>query len=197
VGGGMVALRKVKGLLEHGAGVEVISPSVCSEIGELAESGEISVKGKKYEPGDLHGAFIVIVATDESETNREAAREARRRKIPVNVVDSPEKSDFYVPAIVRRGDLIIAVSTGGKSPALARKIRTRLEKIFTEEYASLTDLIEEVRSELKQEQITLSGDEWQEALDLDLLLTLLRNGQRDKAKTTLWAGLKAVALRRH
>ncbi len=197
VGGGVVARRKVKGLLEHGAKVEVISPSVCSEIGELAKAGDISVKGKKYEPGDLHGAFIVIVATDESETNLEVAREARRRKIPVNVVDSPEQSDFIVPAIVRREDLVIAVSTGGKSPALARKIRTRLEKIFAEEYASLTDLIDEVRSELKQGQITLSGDEWQEALDLDLLLTLLRNGQRDKAKTTLWASLKAVALRRH
>jgi len=193
VGGGVVALRKVRGLLEHGANVEVISPSVCSEISALAEAGEIGVKVKRYEHGDLDDAFLVIVATAESDTNREVAREARRRKVLVNVVDDPEQSDFNVPSIVRQRDLIIAISTGGKSPALARKIRTRLEKIFGEEYASLTDLIDEVRSELKQGQITVGGDEWQEALELDLLLELLRNGQRDRAKTTLLNNLKAVA----
>ncbi|MFC1971823.1 bifunctional precorrin-2 dehydrogenase/sirohydrochlorin ferrochelatase [Chloroflexota bacterium] len=193
VGGGVVALRKVRGLLEHGANVEVISPSVCSEISALAEAGEIGVKAKRYEHGDLDDAFLVIVATAESDTNREVASEARRRKVLVNVVDDPEQSDFNVPSIVRQRDLIIAISTGGKSPALARKIRTRLEKIFGEEYASLTDLINEVRSELKQGQITVGGDEWQEALELDLLLELLRNGQRDRAKTTLLNNLKAVA----
>ena len=193
VGGGVVALRKVRGLLEHGASVEVIGPSVCPEISALGEAGEIGVKVKRYEPGDLDDSFLVIVATAESDTNREVAREARRRKVLVNVVDDPEQSDFNVPSIVRQRDLIIAISTGGKSPALARKIRTRLEKIFGEEYASLTDLIDEVRSELKQGQITVGGDEWQEALELDLLLELLRNGQRDRAKTTLLNNLKAVA----
>jgi len=193
VGGGVVALRKIRGLLEHGASVEVISPSLCFEVGALAEAGEIGVKVKRYESGDLDDAFLVIVATAESDTNREVAREARRRKILVNVVDDPAQSDFNVPSIVHRRDLIIAVSTGGKSPALARKIRTRLEKIFGEEYAFLTDLIDEVRSELKQGQITIGGDEWQEALELDLLLELLRNGQRDKAKATLLDNLKAAA----
>jgi len=193
VGGGVVALRKVRGLLGHGANVEVISPSVCPEISALAEAGEIGVKVKRYEHGDLDDAFLVIVATAESDTNREVAREARRRKVLVNVVDDPGQSDFNVPSIVRQRDLIIAISTGGKSPALARKIRARLEKIFGEEYASLTDLINEVRSELKQGQITVGGDEWQEALELDLLLELLRNGQRDRAKTTLLNNLKAVA----
>ncbi|MFC2122803.1 bifunctional precorrin-2 dehydrogenase/sirohydrochlorin ferrochelatase [Bacteroidota bacterium] len=192
VGGGVVALRKVRGLLEHGASVEVISPSVCSDISALADAGKIGVRVKRYEPGDLDGAFLVIVATAESDTNQEVAREARRRKVLVNVVDDPEQSDFNVPSIVRQGDLIIAISTGGKSPALSRKIRTRLEKNFGEEYAALTDLINEVRSELKQGQVTVGGDEWQEALELDLLLELLCNGQRDRAKTTLLNNLKAV-----
>ncbi|MFC2003278.1 bifunctional precorrin-2 dehydrogenase/sirohydrochlorin ferrochelatase [Chloroflexota bacterium] len=197
IGGGTVALRKVKGFLEHGASVEVISPDVCSELSKLTEARTISLKGRKYEPGDLDNAFIVIAATAESETNQEVANEARRRKILVNVVDSPEQSDFIVPAHLCRGDLTVAVATAGKSPALARKIRTRLEKNFGEEYASLTELVEEVRAELKQKAVRLSGNDWQNALDLDLLVELLRTGQREKAKTTLLGNLKALMLENH
>lgn len=189
-----MALRKVKGLLERGASVEVISPDVCSELSELAEPNIISVKGRKYEPRDLDGAFIVIAATAESEANQEVANEARRRKILVNVVDSPEQSDFIVPAYLCRGDLTVAIATAGKSPALARKMRTRLEKNFGEEYAYPVDLIEEVRAELKQKAVRLSGDDWQKAIELDLLAELLRAGQREKAKTTLLGILKGPGL---
>jgi len=193
VGGGTVALRKVKGLLAHGASLEVISPSACSELSELAETRLISLKCRRYKPGDLVGAFVVIAATTDSKTNQEVASEARRRKTLVNVVDRPEESDFIVPACLCRGDLTIAVSTAGKSPALARKIRTRLEKNFGDEYASLTDLIGEVRAELRQRSVTVSGDDWQKALDIDLLVKLLRDGQREKAKATLLSNLETSA----
>ena len=191
-GGGRVALRKVKVLLEHGANVVVVSPALCPELGQLAEAKTISVLRKDYEPGDLEGAFIAVAATAESDTNQKVANEARQQKILVNVADNLEESDFIVPSCFHRGDLTIAVSTAGRSPALARKVRTRLEQNFGEEYASLTSLIEEVRSELKQKAVIVSGDDWQKALDLDLLIELLRTGQREKAKATLLENLETL-----
>ena len=158
VGGGQVALRKVRTLLEYKVSVEVISPDLCSELSQLAESGEICVIQRSYRAGDLKDAFIAIVATNDSETNLKVAEEARRNAVLVNVVDDPESSDFIVPSYMRRGDVTIAVSTAGRSPALARKIRTRLEKDFGDEYAPLALLIDEVRAEVKQQGIKVNAD---------------------------------------
>jgi len=108
----------------------------------------------------------------------------------VNVVDDPEASDFIVPSLLRRGNLSIAISTGGMSPALARKIRTRLEDSFGEEYALLVSLVEEVRSTLRRKGIRVNAERWQNALDLDFLTQLLRTGQKDKAKAVLMKKLK-------
>ena len=192
VGGGEVALRKVKALLEQGATVQVITPAFCSELSCLAESKAINVLRRSYEPGDLKGAYIAIAATTETETNKRVAMEAKRRGILVNVVDDLEQSDFIVPSCLRRGDLTIAVSTAGKSPALARKIRTRLEKDLGEEYASLVALIDEVRSKLKQRGVTVNKGVWQNALDLDLLIEMVRAGQSEKAKATLLNNLERL-----
>lgn len=192
VGGSKVALRKVKVLLDHGANVEVVSPVLCPELSQLAKAKTISVLRKDYEPGDLRGAFIAIAATAESNTNKKIADEARQQKILVNVVDNLEQSDFIVPSHLQRGDLTIAVSTAGRSPALARKVRTRLEQNFGEEYTSLTDLVAEVRSELRMRAVIVSGDDWQQALDLDLLIELLRTGQQGKAKATLLGNLETL-----
>ena len=191
IGGGQVALRKVRILLEHGADVEVISPDLYPELAELAERGEIRALTREYQAGDLENAFVAIAAINNNEINQRVAVEARRRAVLVNVVDDAEKSDFIVPSYLRRGDVAIAVSTGGKSPALARKIRSRLEKELGNEYALLVGLIGEVRAELKQKKIEVDGDGWQEALDLDLLLELVRKGEKEKAKTTLLSNLKA------
>jgi len=192
VGGGPVALRKVKALLEHEANVEVISPELCPELSQLAKSRAIQVLQKNYNGGDLQGAFIAIAATDDGEINNKVAEEARAKGVLVNVVDDSEHSDFIVPSQLRRGDITIAVSTAGKSPALARKIRTRLEKDFGAEYASLALLVDEVRSELKRQGIKINGYSWQEAIDLDVLIELLRTGQDEKAKATLLANLERL-----
>ncbi len=191
VGGGQVALRKVTTLLEHGASVEVISPDLCSELSQLAESGEIRVLQRSYRAGDLQDAVIAIAATNDSNTNLEVVKEARRKAVLVNVVDDAESSDFIVPSYMRRGDVTIAISTGGRSPALARKIRNRLGKDFGDEYASLALLIDEVRAEVKRQGIKVNGDAWQEALDLDLLGDLLRRGDNEKAKAILLSNLTA------
>ncbi len=190
VGGGEIALRKVKILLQHGANVEVISPDLCPELARLAESGEISVCNNTYEMGDLAGAFLAIAATDDIETNQRVTEEARSKSVLVNVVDDAENSDFIVPSYLRRDGLTIAVSTSGQSPALARKIRTRLEKEITEQYGTLTRIIGEVRSEIRREGIKIEDNCWQEALDLDLLLELLKKGEREKAKAVLFSRLK-------
>jgi siroheme synthase-like protein len=116
--------------------------------------------------------------------------EARGSAVLVNVVDDAGNSDFIVPSYLRRGDVTIAVSTGGKSPALARKIRSRLEKELGDEYALLACLIGEARDEVRQQGINLDGDSWQEAIDLDLLIDLLRKGERERAKATLLSNLK-------
>ncbi|MBU2536290.1 MAG: bifunctional precorrin-2 dehydrogenase/sirohydrochlorin ferrochelatase [Chloroflexi bacterium] len=189
VGGGQVALRKVKVLLEHGADVKVISPDPCPELVQLAESGEIRSLNREYRTGDLAGVFVAVAATDDSEINQRVVTEARKGAILVNVVDDAENSDFIVPSYLRRGQVTIAVSTAGKSPALARKIRSRLEKELGDEYALLALLINEVRAEIKREGIKIDGDGWQEALDLDQLLGQLRRGEREKAKATLLSNL--------
>lgn len=192
VGGGEVALRKVRALLEHEAEVEVISPDLCLELAQMVEKKIIQVLPRSYNDGDLEGIFIAIAATDDGKINRKVAEEAKKRGVLVNVVDDPEQSAFIAPSYLRRGALTIAVSTAGKSPALARKIRTRLEKVFGAEYASLALVICEIRSELKEQGIKVNGDTWQEAIDLDALARMLRAGQSEKAKATLLTNLERL-----
>ena len=190
IGGGQVALRKIRTLLDCGASVTVISPVLHPDLSELANKKSIQVIRRSYKSGDLKGAFIVIAATDTKETNRKVAKEAGRVGALVNVVDDPEPSDFIVPSLLRRGDLTIAISTGGMSPALAKKIRTRLEEAFGEEYGLLVSLVEEVRSTLRRKGIRMNAETWQDALDLNLLTHLVRTGQKQKAKAVLMKKLK-------
>lgn len=192
VGGGQVARRKIGTLLEHGANITVISPELCPELDQLAENGEIEVRQQGYREGDLAGAFVVIAATDDGAINQLVVREARERGILINVVDDADNSDFIAPSVVRRGDITIAISTAGRSPALARKLRTKVEEDFSDEYASLVNLVGEVRSEVRQRGIPVDNERWQEALDLDLLIGLLRQGEAEKAKSMLLNNLKGT-----
>ena len=185
VGGGSVAERKIGMLLEHQASVTVISPTLCQGLQHLAEQGAIQTIIRNYHTGDLEEAFLVIAATDDPCINTAIADQRGKQRALVNVVDNPEISDFIVPALVRRGDITIAISTAGKSPALARKIRAELEKNFGAEYASLVRLVNEVRSELKSRGVTVHGDDWQEALDLDSLVEMIRAGRTEEAKAIL------------
>lgn len=192
VGGGQVALRKVRVLLDYRARVRVISPDLCPELERLVESGDIVAERRQYLAGDLKEAFIVIAATDEQQTNIEVAREARKKGILINVVDDPDNSDFILPSYLRRGDVTIAVSTSGRSPALARKIRLKFEKEMANEYASLAVMISEVRTELKDQGINISSEQWQNALDLDLLIDLIKRGDKESAKNLLLNKLNAA-----
>lgn len=185
VGGGRVALRKVRMLLDCGGEVKVVSPTFYFNLLRLAEKKAIRLIQRDYKPGDLTGAAIVIAATDKQEINRRVAEEAKRVGALVNVVDDPEPSSFILPSYFRKGDLTLAVSTGGKSPALARKIKTELQQNFGKEYATLLLLIGEVRSSLKENGIRINAGTWQKALDLEPLLRLLRVDKPKKAKQIL------------
>jgi siroheme synthase-like protein len=191
VGGGEVAFRKVKMLLECGGEVTVVGPKSHPGLAKLSEEGAIHLVQRDYEAGDLKDAFLAVAGTNVKEINRRVADEAKKEGVLLNVVDDPEQSGYIVPSLFRRGDLTIAISTGGTSPALARKIRAKLEQEIGEEYASLLSLIGEVRSILKKKRYLVSPDAWQEAIDLDSLTELVRTGQRERAKADLLKRLEA------
>jgi precorrin-2 dehydrogenase/sirohydrochlorin ferrochelatase len=190
VGGGEVALRKVNALLEHEAIVQVISPELCAELEDLYVSGRIMAAKRPYAEGDLAGAFVAIAATDDADINRNVAAEAEKLRVLVNAVDTPSLSNFIVPSHLRRGDLSIAVSTGGASPALARRIRERLEGEFGKEYETLLALAGQVRSELRRNGAAAAGGDWQKALDIDALLALIREGKSDEARRRMMDSLE-------
>ena len=185
-------MRKAKALLEHNAKVEIVSPIFCPELNQLATDGAIRLIQRDYKTKDLQQVFIAIAATDNVKINKRVASEARQRGILVNVVDDPKNSDFIVPSYLKRGDIIIAVSTSGRSPALARKIRSELERNFKAEYEHLAVIADEVRSNLKQQGVTASSDAWQEVLGLNSLMELLRKGKNREAKEIMLTRLKAL-----
>jgi precorrin-2 dehydrogenase/sirohydrochlorin ferrochelatase len=149
VGGGAVAERRLHALVERGAAVTVISPTAGDRVAALAESGAIRWRRRDWRPGDLAGFDLVFCAVDDSDARRMVAAEARKLGIPVNVADKPELCTFITPAIVRRGDLQIAVSTSGASPALAARIRVRLEGEFGAEYAPALVVLRAARAFLR------------------------------------------------
>jgi siroheme synthase-like protein len=196
VGGGNIALRKVQMLVEHGANVEVVSRTFCPELSRLAKDGAIRAIHRDYKAEDLDDSFVAIIATDDSEVNEMVATEARRMGILTNVVDKPDSSDFIVPSYFRHGDIIVAVSTSGRSPALARKIRGELETYLKHEYAQLAVIASEVRSELKEGGIAVSADDWQEVLNLNSLVELIRRGKNREAKEIMLTKLKTLQQRK-
>jgi siroheme synthase-like protein len=141
VGGGAVAARKARKLLEAGAEVVVVSPEVHPDLGDMG----VEVHERSYEHGDLEGADLAFAATDRREVNAAVAREAKARGIRVNVADRPTEGDFAVPSTLGRGGLQVAVSTGGASPTLARRIKNELEEVFGPEWAGVVEELETVR----------------------------------------------------
>jgi precorrin-2 dehydrogenase / sirohydrochlorin ferrochelatase len=141
VGGGIVAARKVDKLLQAGAEVVVVAPVVRPGLADMG----VEILSRPYEYGDLDGAKLAFTATDSREVNAAVAREAKERGIPVNVADRPAEGNFAVPSTLRRGALQVAVSTGGASPTLARRIRSELEEGFGPEWAGLVEEFDTAR----------------------------------------------------
>ncbi len=148
VGGGSVATRKVMTLTDCGAMVTVVSPQITPELRELADQKVIVVKQRHYQSSDMNGMFLVIGATDKKELNWRIYSEAERIGKLCNIADRPEACNFILPSVVSRGDLTIAISTSGKSPAFAKKLRKELEIQFGEEYADFLQVMGEIRKKL-------------------------------------------------
>ena len=148
VGGGSVAERKVVSLLNAGAKVLVISPKLTPALKRLAGKKQISYCPNPYKTGDLKGFFLAYSATNNPLVNKAVFKDAKKQGILLNVVDVPELCNFIVPSVVERGDLLIAISTSGKSPAMAKKIREQLEKKFGMEYAVFLDIMGKVREKV-------------------------------------------------
>jgi precorrin-2 dehydrogenase/sirohydrochlorin ferrochelatase len=177
VGGGEVATRKVAALRRAGARPEVISPIVSETLLRQAEAGEIELTPRRYQEGDLAGARLVVAATDDPAINEAVWREAQARNILINVVDDPPHCNFYVPATVRRGSLTLSISTGGSSPALARRIRQDLEQHYDPAYEDYLALLGGLRP-LIQETISDAAHRkavWEDLLDSQIL-DMLRSG---------------------
>lgn len=145
IGGGRVAARKVATLLECGGVIEVISPELSEELREHHRQGRLSWRDRPYQLGDLAGAFLVIAATDAEEVQAAVFAEASAANQLINVADVPQRCNFILPAVVSRGDLVLAVSTAGKSPALARRIRKQLAEAYGDEYGSVVEIMGRLR----------------------------------------------------
>ncbi len=150
VGGGAVAERKVASLVETGARVTVVSPEVTPELQKLANAGAVALRRRGFLPADLEDSILVITATDDAALQSEIAALAESNNIPVNTVDQPELCTFIVPAIVRRGDITVAISTSGSSPSLAAVLRARIEGIVTNDIARVAAVMRSVRAEVHQ-----------------------------------------------
>jgi len=189
VGGGTVAERRVAPLVEGGAEVTLISPTLTVGLAALAGAGRIRHVARQYRDGDVADFELVLVATDTPEVGAAVAIETRARGAWINTADDPRHCDFFLPALVRRGDLVVAVGTGGTSPALARAVREELEAYLTPEYATLAELAAEVRRELRGMGRAASADAWQRALGPETRRVLVSRG-REYAKLHLIACLE-------
>lgn len=186
IGGGNVCARKAETMMKYGARVTVVSPEFTDEIEQWAREGCLAIKRKKYDHGDLEGANIVIASTDDQSVNEQIAADCRARRIPVNVVDVTPLCEFIVPAIIEKGSIQIAVSTGGKSPALARTLKEDLQRSIGPEYAEVNDVLGTLRDSAKRVLPTdVDRKRFFDGILAEGILDLLRGGKRREAYETI------------
>src|SRR5579864_5296623 len=165
VGGGRVATTKVRALLPCRPNLTVIAPQASPTIQRAAGRGQLTWLQRDYADGDLQGASLAFGASDDRALNARVAIEARRKNIPVLAVDDVANCDFIAPALVRRGDVTVAISTNGRSPALARRTRELLEKTLPPYWGDLLDVAANVREQLGGARSVIDPDRWQSALN--------------------------------
>jgi len=179
IGGGKIAEGKVEGLLTAGAQVTIISPSLTSHLHTLVEQNKVAYISRTYQHGDLAGAFMVICATDQPEINHQVWQETSANRQLVNVVDDTPRCNFIAPAILRKGDLNIAISTGGKAPALAVRLKERLQKEIGPQYERFLELSGQLREPLARNipDFETRKKLWYELVDSDILELLSQDNE--------------------
>ena len=187
VGGGVVATRKVSTLIECGARVTVVSPDPTPELTKLASEGSVTLKKRAYRKDDLTGMFLVIGATDVETLNRQISKDAERAHILCNIADRPEICNFILPSIVRRGDLVITISTSGKSPALAKHLRQKIETQFGREYDDFLLLMGAIRQKLLSQAHEPEAHKalFNQLIDSDLI-QLMQAGKTEEINSLLY-----------
>jgi siroheme synthase-like protein len=190
IGGGHEAQRKVEGVLAAEGKPTVISPTLTDDMQRMLASGDIDWIQRGYQDGDVEGFDLCFVATDDGAVNADVAAEGKRRGIMVNAADDTKNCDFILPAIIRSGHIVLAASTSGTSPALARRLREELTAYLTEDMPALADLLAEVREDLRSRGIKPDTEVWQEAIDEDLRV-LLAQRKYKQAKARLLHSLGA------
>lgn len=188
VGGGHIGARKVRGLLDGEAVVHVVALRVDEEMRALADDGHVTLDERAFEPADLDGAWLVITATDDPATNRAVRDAAEDRRIWVNAADDPEHCTFILPAVVRRGDLLVTAGTGGRSPALTLWMKHRLEAEFGPEFEALLEVLAQAREAIRAEGRPTESVDWQSAIDAGMeagILEMLGDGRVDEAKEVI------------
>ena len=188
VGGGNVAEGKVAGLLTAEADVTVVAPDLTPALRGQNEAGAFRYEAHEYRDGDLAGFEVCFVATDDGAVNAQVAAEGKRRGIWVNAADDPAYCDFILPSVVRQGDVVVAASTGGSSPALARRLREDLTAFLSDDYAPLAELLAEVRAEVRQRNLVIDADRWQSAID-GRFRALVAQRRIEEARAYLQQGL--------
>jgi len=187
-GGGPVAEDKVSKLQGSGARISVISPEVTPALQVSARSGDLEWHAREYQPGDLEGAFLSIAATNQRDVNQRIFQEATQLGVLLNVVDQPDQCSFIAPSIVKRGEVTLAISTGGSSPALARKLREALSDAPALEWADLAGVLALARKEVKKRGLTVDPQRWQCCITPELL-QLAQSGREEEALTNLLSSL--------
>jgi len=188
IGGGSVAERKVEGLLAAKAAVKVVSPKLNEGLEARVARREIEVERRRYRRGDLTGASLAFVATGDTRLAAAIAREGRSQGVWVNAADDPEHCDFFLPSVLRRGPLLVAVATGGGSPALARAVREEIERWLPDDYAELAETVAEVRRELRARGVSPDASAWNRALSAEMR-RLTTDGSRHEARARLLSSL--------
>jgi precorrin-2 dehydrogenase / sirohydrochlorin ferrochelatase len=180
VGGGKVGERKVLTLLECGTKVTVISPEITPKLTELAENGCIGWIRRPYKASDIEDAFIIFCATDDESLNREIHRDAGKLSRLCNIADQPEACDFIVPSIIHRGDLVLTISTSGKSPAYAKKLKQSLEAQFGQEHADFLRLMGAIREKILSENRTSKNNKalFEQLTDAGIIDLIRKNDYR-------------------
>ena len=188
VGGGTIAQGKIGGLLQAGCHITVISPDATPGIRQAAQRGDIVWLQRTYEPGDLEGAFIGVAATNVWHVNREIFEEAERLGVLLNVVDDPDLCSFIAPSVVKREPVTMAISTGGASPALARKLRETLANAEALEWADLADVLAQARRVIKEKRTVIDPERWQCCITRELL-NMVQEGRSEEALEVLLSQL--------
>ena len=179
IGGGDEAQRKVEGLLAADGRVDIISPTLTPDLQRFVDGKTIaSWQQREYRDGDVEGYEVVMVATDDGEVNAQVSAEGKRRRVWVNSADDTENCDFILPAVIRKGNITLAASTSGTSPALARRLREELEAYLTEDMPALAELLAEVRNDLRSRGIKPDVQVWQDAIDEQLRVLLAQRKYR-------------------